>query len=127
MKSKKKVAVATSRNARRRIEHEAEAGASGALVGAVVGASAGPPGALAGAIIGGVAGALAGAVMDQESSAREQRTRELDAEIGVSGGDLGAPNLEHPAPKRGTYSAAASGVSPADDAPAEGPIQVPQS
>jgi len=127
MKSDKNVEDATSRNARRRIEREAEGGASGALVGAVVGACAGPPGAVAGAIMGGVAGALAGAGMDQDSSAREQRTRELDAEIGVSGGDLGAPNLEHPAPKRGTYSAAASGVSRAGDAPAEGPIQTPQS
>jgi polyisoprenoid-binding protein YceI len=63
---------------KRRIEHEAEGGASGALVGAIVGASAGPPGAIAGAIIGGVAGALAAAVMDQESSARAQETRELD-------------------------------------------------
>jgi hypothetical protein len=127
MKSKKKVADEASRNARRRIEREAEAGASGALVGAVVGASAGPPGVLAGALIGGVAGALAGAVMDQESSAREQRTRELDAEIGVSGGDLGAPNLAHPAPTGSTYSASPSGVSPGGEAPAEAPVLVPRS
>lgn len=78
-----------SRSAWRRIEHEAEGGASGALVGGIVGVSAGPPGAIVGAILGAVAGTLAGAVIDQESTAAEQRTRELDEDIGVFGGDLG--------------------------------------
>lgn len=113
MKSNHRIETPSSRSAIRRIEHEAEGGASGAFVGALVGASAGPPGAIAGAIIGGVAGALAGAVMDQESSAREQRTRELDEDIGVSGGDLGAPNLEHPPPTSRAYSAGSSEVAPA--------------
>ena len=97
MKKNKRVYAPSSRRTRR-IEHEAEGGASGAVVGAIVGASAGPPGAIAGAIIGGVAGVLAGSVLDRESCASEQRTRDLDADIGVSGGDLGAPNLKHPPP-----------------------------
>jgi ABC-type antimicrobial peptide transport system permease subunit len=59
--------------------YEAEGGATGALAGAIVGASAGPAGAIAGALIGGAAGAFAGTMMSQESSAMEQRTRELDA------------------------------------------------
>jgi hypothetical protein len=122
---KKKVEDQSSKDSTRRLEHEAGGGASGAVVGAIVGASAGPPGMVAGAIIGGVAGALAGKVLDQESAASEQRTRELDEEIGVSGGDLGAPNLKHPPPTGGAYSAASSGVRPAEDAPAEGPIQTP--
>jgi phage tail tape-measure protein len=127
MKSKKKAKGDTRKGSsdKRRIAHEAEGGASGALAGAVVGAAAGPPGIVAGAILGGVAGALAGAVLDQESSASEQRTRELDADIGVSGGDLGAPNLKHPPPTSGAYSEASSGVAPAEEAPAEGPIQTP--
>jgi hypothetical protein len=124
-KKKKKVDDRTSRDSAQRLEHEAEGGASGAMVGAIVGASAGPPGMIAGAIMGGLAGALAGAALDTESAASERRTRELDEEIGVSGGELGAPNLKHPPPTGGAYSAASSGVSPAKDTPAEGPIQTP--
>ncbi len=97
MKRNRKVEALSPRRARRRIEHEAEGGASGALVGAIVGAAAGPPGAIAGAIMGGVAGALAGAVMDWESSASEQRTRELDEEIGVTGDDSGSAEPQAPA------------------------------
>jgi len=125
MKRSKKIGDSRSSKTKR-LEHEAEGGASGALVGAVLGASAGPPGAIAGAIIGGVAGALAGAALDRESSASEQRTRELDEEIGVTGGDLGAPNLEHVPPTSGAYSPESSGAAPpAEDVPAEGPIQTP--
>jgi hypothetical protein len=107
--------------------HEVEGGASGALAGAVIGAAAGPPGIVAGAIIGGVAGAMAGAALDDESSREASRTRTLDAQIGVSGGDLGAPNLKHPPAKIGAYSAASAGAgSSADGAPAEGPLQPPE-
>ncbi len=80
----------------RRIAHELEGGASGAIAGAVIGASAGPPGAVAGAILGGVAGVMAGAVLDSESARRSAHASELDAEIGVVGGEIGAPNLQHP-------------------------------
>jgi phage tail tape-measure protein len=124
MKSQKVAKAMKSRSTKRR-EREAEGGASGALVGAIVGATAGPPGAVAGAIVGGIAGVLVGAVIDQESSAREQRTRELDDAIGVNGGSMGAPNLEHPPSTRGTYSASSSGVSPSEKTPAEGPMQAP--
>jgi outer membrane lipoprotein SlyB len=93
-KDKVRSAFATARI--RRIEHEAEAGASGALVGAAVGSAAGPPGAIAGAVIGAVAGAMAGSVIDAQATRRATHTRELDAEIGVSEGDIGAPNLKHP-------------------------------
>src|SRR5580693_8027710 len=91
-KAQSAVVTATSE----RIKLEAEGGASGALVGAVAGAVAGPPGAIAGAVIGAVAGVLAGAVVDTEGTRRAARTRVLDAEIGVSEGDIGAPNLKHP-------------------------------
>jgi polyisoprenoid-binding protein YceI len=120
MKRTNKVEDASPRRTRRRIEHEAEGGASGALAGAIFGASAGPPGAIAGAIIGGVAGALAGAVMDQEASGKEQRERELDDDIGLNGGDLGAPNLKHPPPTSGAHSHASSGVAPSEEPPAGG-------
>ena len=68
--------------------HEAESAASGVLVGVVVGAMAGPPGVVAGAIVGGVAGTLTGMALENESSRRAARDRELDETIEVSGGDL---------------------------------------
>jgi polyisoprenoid-binding protein YceI len=117
MKSNKNVGTPSSTTARRRIAHEAEGGASGALVGAIVGVSAGPPGAIAGAIMGGIAGALAGAVIDQEASARELRMRELDEGIGVSGGDLEAPELEYPQ----ATSFAPREAAPSEPAPVEEP------
>jgi phage tail tape-measure protein len=101
----------------RRIAHEAEGLASGALAGAVVGAAAGPPGMVAGAVIGAVAGALTGAAMDDESFREDDRERDLDAQIGVSGGDLGAPNLAHPPEKSGAGSATSAAVKPAPAAP----------
>lgn len=84
-----------------RVLHETEGAASGMIAGAMIGANAGPPGMVAGAIIGGLAGVVAGAALDNESSRQEIHTRELDAEIGVSGGDMGAPILSHPAMRGG--------------------------
>ena len=80
----------------RRLEHEAEGGALGALAGAVAGVSAGWPGLIAGALLGGAAGSLTGLGVDNEDSRRAGRTRELDEEIGVTRGEIGASNLEHP-------------------------------
>ena len=129
MKAKRKKKEIAGKTSKKRIAHEAEAGASGALAGAVVGAVAGPPGVVAGAILGGVAGAAAGAALDTESSLRAAHDKELDAQIGVDGGDLGAPNLAHPPPTIGAYSQASTGVdadSPSSQEPAEGPMQVPE-
>jgi hypothetical protein len=126
--SHKKIRDTRDNAATRRIEHEAEAAASGAIVGAVVGAAAGPAGVAAGAVIGGIAGALAGSVLDQDSTERAARTRELDAIIGVTEGDLGAPNLKHPPATIGAYSAASVGEGgKGSGEPAEGPIQSPES
>jgi hypothetical protein len=111
---------------KRRLAREAEGGASVALVGALVGVAAGPPGMIAGAILGGVAGALAGGVADDDASRQASHTRKLDEEIGVSGGDLGAPNLTHPPAKIGAYSMASAGLgSSSGGEPAEGPMQTP--
>ena len=112
---------------RKHLVHEAEGVASGVALGAAVGSAAGPPGMVAGAIIGGVTGALAAAALDIRAEDGEERTRELDAEIGVSGGDMGAPNLRHPTATGGGYSAAASGAdASAGEQPAEGPMQTPE-
>ena len=109
------------------VVHDAEGATSGAVAGAVVGAAAGPPGIVAGAIIGAVAGALTAEVMETDGERTAAHDRELDEEIGVSGGDLGAPNLKHPKAKVGAYSGASSGAPAADgEEPAEGPMQTPE-
>lgn len=127
-KNKKSKGALDKGGKRRRVVHEAEGAASGMLAGAVLGVAGGPPGMMAGAIIGGVAGAITGAALDNESSRQVARTRELDAEIGVSEGELGAPNLAHRPVKRGNFSAASAGVaSPSSGQdPAEGPMQRPE-
>jgi len=71
--------------------HGEEGGAiAGEILGGVLGAAAGLPGAIAGMVIGGAAGALAGKVLDNEAERTHVHDEELDKEIGVSGGDLGA-------------------------------------
>jgi hypothetical protein len=107
------------------VAHEAEGVASGAAAGAVLGAAAGPAGIVAGAVLGGAAGAIAAVALDKDAARKAARTRELDEEIGVSGGDLGAPNLKHPPARVGAYSAASAGAgatSGDDEEPAEGPM-----
>jgi len=116
-----------SRNASKRLAHEAEGAASGALVGTVVGAAAGPPGMVAGAILGGAAGAVTGLALEIDALWSAAETRELDAVLGVSGGELGASNLEHPPATIGAYSAASAGAAPSSlPVPAEGPLQPPE-
>jgi hypothetical protein len=108
-KSRKEASKKKTRDSKR-MAHEAEGGLSGAVAGAVLGAGAGPPGVVAGAILGGVAGALGGAVLDAESSRKAAHTRELDEEIGVVGGQIGAPNLKHPPATIGAFSSASAGA-----------------
>jgi hypothetical protein len=115
-----------TRQHHRHVVHEAEGVASGAMAGAIVGAAAGPPGMVAGAVLGAVAGAVAAMVLDADADRATVHTQVLDEEIGVIGGDMGAPNLKHPPATVGAYSVAASGAgaSTGED-PAEGPMQAP--
>ena len=107
--------------------HEAGGAAAGVIAGAALGSIAGPAGVAAGAVIGGVVGAVVAKVSDEESARVSLHEGELDAVIGVNGGDLGAPNLEHPPATRGTYSAASSGGgSGGGGSSAEGPMQTPE-
>jgi phage tail tape-measure protein len=76
--------------------HEAEGGVAGVVAGATMGSIAGPPGAAIGAVIGGIVGVAAGAILDEKSGEAAERDRELDEEIGVTSGEVGAPNLAHP-------------------------------
>ena len=81
---------------------------------------------VAGAIIGAVCGAISGSVIDGDARREAAHTRELDEQIGVAGGELGAPQLKHLPAIRGTYSAASLGVGLLDDDDAaEGPMQRP--
>lgn len=71
--------------------HGGEVGAiAGEVAGGVLGSAAGPAGAIAGMVMGAAAGALVGEVLDGESTRAHVHDEELDAEIGVSGGDLGS-------------------------------------
>jgi hypothetical protein len=104
---------ATGNEGDSRVAREAAGAATGAVTGAILGSVAGPPGVAAGVVVGGLVTA------DAEAA----QTRELDEEIGINGGDVGAPNLKHPAPKRGTYSGGSVGAERSTgESPAEGPI-----
>jgi hypothetical protein len=118
-------------NTKKHVEREFEGGTAGALAGAAVGAIAGPPGAIAGAVVGAIAGAFAGRAVEDQDEARTAEDARLDDEIGVGGGEggeMGAPNLEHPPAKIGAYSGGSTGVASSgdDESPAEGPIQPPR-
>lgn len=112
----------------KRFEHEAAAAAAGAVAGAVIGAVAGVPGAIVGALLGASAAALAEGGAEKGGAAREAEDAELDRLIGVSGGELGAPNLEHPPATVGAYSGASAGAAAGGGAPpAEGALPSPPS
>jgi hypothetical protein len=101
--------------------------ALGVIAGAAVGAMAGPAGAIVGAAIGAAAGAVGAAAASIDEANREENEAELDETIGVSSGELGAPNLKHPPSKRGTFSAESAGVGAGGTAvPAEGPTPPPE-
>jgi sporulation protein YlmC with PRC-barrel domain len=109
-----------------RAAHEAVGAAGGAITGGILGTIAGPPGVAAGAVLGGIAGAITEAALEKGAEAEAARTRDLDAELGVSEGDIGAKNLRHPPAKRGVYSGASAGAdSSSGGSPAEGPIPPP--
>jgi hypothetical protein len=97
---------------------------SGAVAGAAAGAIAGPGGILAGAAVGGAAGAIAGAALADEAEQRHAHERELDRDIGVTEGDLGAADPSQPPARVGAYSGASAGVGGSSGStPSEGPIQ----
>lgn len=120
-------AAGVTTTANGRALHEAGGAAGGAIAGAAMGSLAGPPGMVVGAVIGGAVGAIVAKVADEEAERVSFHEGELDATIGVNGGDLGAPNLKHPPATRGTYSAASSGGgSGGATSTSEGPMQEPE-
>lgn len=88
----------------------AAAGAgAGAASGAIIGSFGGPIGAVAGALIGAGIGAATGEAISQEIHDHDVRDKELDDQIGVTSGDLGAADPNQPPASRGTYSMGAAG------------------
>jgi hypothetical protein len=63
---------------------------AGAAAGAVAGAVGGPVSAAIGGFIGAAVGAAAGEVMEESGEAQDIHDAEVDAIIGISGGDMGA-------------------------------------
>ena len=128
--TKKNDTLRSEAETKKRHEREIEGGGGGAIAGAAVGSLAGPPGAAVGAVIGAVAGAIMGAAFEDGEASKDAEERKLDEETGVSGGEMGAPNLKHPPAKVGAYSGASSGAgassSEEDEESAEGPMQTPE-
>lgn len=99
---------------------------AGAAAGAAIGAFAGPLGMVAGAVVGAAAGAIAASAVQDGDDEKAAHDLALDEEIGVLGGELGAPNLKHPPARIGAFSAASSGASLGGRSTlAEGPIPAP--
>jgi len=126
MSIKKRKAVKEKRRAVVKPSHahgELAGTLAGEVAGAIVGSMAGPPGAVAGMVMGAATGALVGEVLDRDAERKQSHDQQLDDEIGVTSGDLGAPNLAHPPAKVGAFSAASVGAAlQTDRSPAEGPI-----
>jgi hypothetical protein len=97
----------------------------GAVGGAVTGMLGGPPGMVAGAVIGGAIGAAAGVTLHREHVRHEAEDAQLDRDIGVYGGDIGAAPPDAPKSQRGVFHAASMGVGGTGGGtePSEGPMQ----
>src|SRR4051812_16734484 len=78
---------------------------SGAVAGAAIGAIGGPVGAIAGGLVGTAVGAIAGQALDDKEVDESEHDQQLDKDIGVTEGDLGAASPDQPPPVRGVYSA----------------------
>jgi hypothetical protein len=110
---------------RKHLEHEAEGAGMAAVAGAALGSIAGPPGAIAGALVGAAMGAASASVMEKNIATTSDDEKKLDDEIGVTKGELGAPNLKHPPAKVGAYSGASAGATSSTPSPTEGPMPTP--
>lgn len=94
----------------------------GAVAGAMVGAIAGPIGAIAGGAVGTAVGLIAGATLENEDRRASLHDEELDEQIGVIRGDMGAASPNQPPARIGAYSAGSAGVRRPSRPPSEGPI-----
>jgi hypothetical protein len=119
--TKKGAPVSETANRKERVE---TALVAGAVAGAAVGAMAGPPGVLIGGVVGGVTGVVAGRVLADDAERRHAHANEIDRDIGVTGGDMGAASPDQPPARIGAYSGGSAGAgSTSTRTPAEGPMQ----
>lgn len=96
---------------------------AGMAAGAATGAIAGPPGMIAGALLGSAVGAAASIALDAQNAEETQTNEQLDRDIGVIDGSIGGASPNQPPITRGTFSAAAMGLSnQVEVPPTEGPI-----
>lgn len=92
----------------------------GIVAGAALGAFAGPVGLVAGAIGGSIVGAVLAIGHNRQIHLEALEEERIDRELGIIGGDIGAPNLHHPPPSiGGLYHSSSLGMGGATD---EGPI-----
>jgi Glycine zipper len=121
-----------SKNAVNDTKHDDHAGAGelaaealvGAAAGAATGTLGGPPGMVIGALLGGAIGAAAGVMLHRERAEHAAEEEQLDRDIGVSGGNIGAAPPDAPRSVRGTFHAASMGVGGGGtQAPSEGSMQ----
>jgi hypothetical protein len=97
---------------------------AGMMVGGLAGVLAGPAGAAVGAVLGGVVGAAAGATAMDCAEEDRDRDSQLDVDIGVTGGDIGAPWHNQPPPRMGASPDAPTGGSARSGVAAGGPGQI---
>jgi hypothetical protein len=95
----------------------------GALGGAVLGTFGGPIGIVLGAIVGAAGGIGVGDVLNTIREHHRAHDEQLDKDIGVIGGDIGAAPWDQPPPVIGAYSmgSAGGGSTPVGAEPDEGP------
>jgi hypothetical protein len=96
---------------------------AGVVAGAAVGAIAGPAGVVVGGVLGGVTGAAAGGAIANDAERRHAHAHDVDREIGVTGGDIGAASSNQPPARIGAFSAGSAGAGSTASTPAEGPMQ----
>ncbi len=116
------------RYTRRRRRYEVALGALAALGGGGLGAAvAGPIGLVCGLVVGAGVGGLAAWALQRDEEETAERDSQLDIDIGVQGGDIGVPGLEHPPAKIGAFSKEVSGIGHAErtTTPASGPFLRP--
>jgi hypothetical protein len=96
----------------------------GVVTGAAVGAFAGPVGLVAGALIGSAVGAGLAIAQNRAEHWDHEIVDRYDDELGIMGGDLGAPGLSHPPPVIGAYSTGSAGASTGRGGPiSSGPFE----
>jgi phage tail tape-measure protein len=96
--------------------------AAGAAAGALAGTLAGPVGMAIGAVIGGFIGGAAGVAVETTETEKSAHDAQLDRDIGVSGGNLGAA-APGQTPSSGRFHAASLGVTDSGPESSDGPIQ----